>query len=160
MGYTPRSSCRWQSQESCYSIPRTPQCPRHDTHVGSENALIISRADSVRGIVVSMVGVWLVVGSAFMAWRLPAKDQPELVDVKTEITNSLWRSRYSTHAFAALTTPSSPFGVCAMWRPTTIYRFSEGCGAGSKGQILIRGGRGISRAFHCWAGGVVWHMWH
>ena len=46
----------------------------YDTHVGSENAPIISRADSMRGIVVSMVGVWLVVGSIFMALEIASKE--------------------------------------------------------------------------------------
>jgi len=41
----------------------------------------------MRGIVVSMVGVWLVVDSVHGLGDLPAKNQPELVDVKTEITN-------------------------------------------------------------------------
>ncbi len=46
----------------------------YDTHVGSENVLIVLRGDSMRGIVVSMVGVELVVGSVFMALEIASTE--------------------------------------------------------------------------------------
>jgi hypothetical protein len=91
----------------------------------------------MRGIVVSMVGVWLMVDS--LPWRLPAKKRPQLVDVKVETTNSLGRSRWSIHAFAALTTPSPPFwSVCNVEINCDVsYHFPKGCGACSS-EVHVR----------------------
>jgi hypothetical protein len=47
----------------------------------------------MRGIVVSLVEIWLVVGSVFMALEIARKEPAGVSRRKTETTNSLGRSR-------------------------------------------------------------------